>query len=158
LAPLGSAEHRIAERFFAVVAPFATVQDDIALDDVQSRWRGEGDAPLLAAPGAGALLAPVLGASAVEELQLEDLLARLEETPGALAVVPFDELHPRFKVLTVDGVNLLDNRLDPERYPLAVALAVRGEAAPLLAYHLRGMVAPLTNRDPAQLTTLIMTG
>lgn len=153
-----TAQHPIADRVFAVAAPFATVQDDIALEEVQRRWRGEGDAPLWAAPTVAALLAPVLGSGTVQEMALDDLLDRLEATPGALAVVPFDVLHPRFKVLTVDGVNVLDNRLDLAAYPLAVALDVRGDAAPLLAYELRDLVDPRTNRDPARLTTLVMTG
>src|SRR5690606_29316141 len=127
-------------------------------EELQMRWQGAGDAPLLAAPSAGTLLTPVLGRSAVEEVPLDDLLARLEATPGALAIVPFDQLHPRFKVLTVDGVNLLDNQLAADAYPLAVALTVRGEAAALLAPQLQGIIVPPTNRDASRLTTLIMTG
>jgi poly-gamma-glutamate synthesis protein (capsule biosynthesis protein) len=158
LVPRQTALYPIAERVFAVVAPFATLQDDISLDEVQRRWRGEGDAPLWVAPTVAALLTPVLGPGAAQEAAQDDLPARLEETPGALAIVPFDALHPRFKALTVDEVNVLDNRLDLDAYPLAVALEVRGDAAPLLAYELRDLVEPRTNRDPAQLTTLIMTG
>ncbi len=149
---------RVAERVYAVVAPFATVRDDISLEELQMRWQGADDAPLLAAPTAGALLEPVLGRSAVEELPLDQLLARLEATPGALAVVPFDQLHPRLKMLTVDGVNVLDNRLSLDAYPLAVALTVRGEAAVLLIPELQGVINPQTNRDASRLTTLIMTG
>jgi poly-gamma-glutamate synthesis protein (capsule biosynthesis protein) len=158
LAPRQSAAHSLAERYYAVVAPFATVTDDITLDDLRQRWQ-RADGGLLAAPGVTTMLAPVLGeAAAVEEVKVADLIDRLEDTPGALGIVPFDQIDPRFKVLTVDGSNVLSNRLDPATYPLAVALAVDGEAAPLLADQLQGIVAPYTNRDASQLSTLIMTG
>jgi poly-gamma-glutamate synthesis protein (capsule biosynthesis protein) len=148
----------LAERFYAVVAPFATVPDDVTLAEIQARWRGQGSGPLLTAAGSRAMLAPVLGAGMVEEVNATRLLARLEAAPGSLGILPFDRLDPRFKVLTVDGVNLLDNHLDPDSYPLAVALEVQGEAAGPLADHLRGVVEPFSNRDSSRLTTLIMTG
>ncbi|HXF62215.1 MAG TPA: CapA family protein [Caldilineaceae bacterium] len=159
LLALRAAEHRLAERFYAVVAPFATIPDDITLEALQLRWQSGEGGPLFAAAGATRMLAPVLGAAGpVEELPTDELLARLEATPGALAIIPFDQLHPRFKALTVDGANVLSNRLVPEEYPLAVALAVRGEGAELLADALYGLIDPATNRDASRLTTLIMTG
>ena len=58
----------------------------------------------------------------------------------------------------MDGVNVLDNELDPAAYPLALALEITGNGAPLLYQDLQGLVEPATNRDADRLTTLIMTG
>jgi hypothetical protein len=60
----------------------------------------------------------------------------------------------------VDGVNPLDNRLDLARYPLAVAVKLQGEGTGVgaVAEKLSPAVKPQTNRDPAVLTSLIMTG
>ncbi len=159
LAPLAVVAQPIAERFYAVVVPFATVTDDIALAEVQARWQGQGGGPLYATREAAEDLPVILGARALTEtLTVEQLRMRLEAEPGALGVLPFDQLDPRFKVLTVDGVNVLSNQLDPKTYPLAVAVAAEGEAAEAIQPILRRAWPSATNRDASRLTTLIMTG
>jgi len=86
------------------------------------------------------------------------LLTALENTPGALAVLPFDRLDPRYKALTIDGVNVLSNRFNVLTYPLAVALTVEGAGASAVRALVQDVVQPYTNRNPARLTQLIMTG
>ena len=43
----------LAERFYAVVVPFDTVQDDVTLEELKARWAGEGDGPLYVTCGFG---------------------------------------------------------------------------------------------------------
>ena len=109
---------------------------------------------------AAPLLGAILGKTAhlTATMAAGELLAQLEATPDSLGIVPFDQLDPRFKVLTVDGVNVLSNRFDPSVYPLAVALTVEGRGASVVRPLLQGLVQPATNRDPSRLTQLIMTG
>lgn len=157
LAPLRDAETPLAERFYAVAAPFATVTDDISLEELQARWQGQAEGAIFASATTATMLAPILGDYAGPTVDPAELHTRIDAAPGSLAILPFDDLDPTYKTLTVDGVNLLDNHLDPATYPLAVALDVRGKGAPLLIDALRPAVAA-TNRDPEALTTLIMTG
>ena len=152
------ADAALAQRVFAVVAPFYTFADDIALDELRLRWQGAGDGPVLAAASTAQLLTPILGTAAAAPVNANDLLQTLEAVPGSLAIVPFDHLHPRWKTLTVDGVNVLDNHFDPAAYALTVALRVHGQGAAILAPVLSHVITPTTNRDARQLTTLIMTG
>ena len=157
VAPLLEADGDVlAQRFFAVVAPFATVRDDITLTELQERWLGGSEATLLVSDEAMGL-ATLFGTEPAQTLSTPDLLAQLHQQPDALAILPFDHLDPSLKVLAVDGVNPLDNRLVPGAYPLALALVLEGPDAGEVAPHLRG-VLPATNRDPARLTTLVMTG
>ena len=148
----------LAERFYAVVAPFATVRDDIPLAEVKKRWQGNQPNSLLVTGEAAAMLPVMLGTYAGKPIDDDQLLAQLEATPDALGLLAFDKLDPRYKVLTVDGVNLLDNHLQPARYPLAVALTAEGVGASLVAPLLQPLTKPFTNRAANQLTTLIMTG
>ncbi len=60
-------------------------------------------------------------------------------------------------MLAVNGSNLLSNALDPATYPLAVAVVVSGPDASGAQEALGASVAR-ADRDPARLTTLIMTG
>ncbi len=155
----GDGEVSLAQRFFAVVAPFATVPDDITMAELQLRWQGLSEAgPLLASSATLEMLTPVLGSDHAVTIEPGNLISALEATPGALGLLPFDEIDPRYKVLTVDGVNLLSNRFDPATYPLISMLHLRGRGLGLLLPHLSGVITPITNRDAGALTTLIMTG
>ena len=147
----------LAERVFVVVAPFATLQDEIALDTLRKRWAGDGQ-PLFMTDEAAALLTPVLGEDHAQIVSIDGLLAELKATPGALGVLPFDQLNPTYKVLNLDGFNPVDNRFSSDGYPLAVQVVVQGEASDDVADVLAGAIEPMTNRDPDKLTTLVMTG
>ncbi|MCS7220299.1 MAG: CapA family protein [Anaerolineae bacterium] len=158
LVPLAAAPNSIAERFYAVVVPFATVADDVSLAEVQARWQGAGVGPLYVTEEAADDLPAVLGPRKAQAVSADELLTRLISEPNALGIMPFDQLDPRYKVLTVDGINVLSNQLDPSTYSLAVALTAEGTDGTWLASLLRGAIQPVTNRDPHRLTTLIMTG
>jgi poly-gamma-glutamate synthesis protein (capsule biosynthesis protein) len=78
--------------------------------------------------------------------------------PDAWAIVPFDELQPRWKVLSVNGESALDKQLAVERYPLAISIGAEGERAVDLAAAMGSDRRLVTNREPEQMTVLIMTG
>jgi len=156
--PWQFAQFPLAQRVFAVVVPFASVTDTITLEDLTLRWQGRHEGDVLITHADTAMLSAVMGPSRARQIAYDSLLDELEAAPGAVAIVPFDELDPRLKALAVDGVNVLDNRFDPAAYPLALGLDISGDSAPLLLDALQGIVEPWTNRDPATLTSLVMTG
>ncbi|GIV75809.1 MAG: hypothetical protein KatS3mg050_0203 [Litorilinea sp.] len=158
LTPWWLAGTHLAVRIYAAVVPFATLRDEISLDALQQGWQGQGEVPVLAAPETVAMLTPLLGPYAGPFLAPEELMAALEAQPAAVGILPFDRLHPRWKVLRVNGANPLDNRFDPATYPLTVVLSVRGAAAAPLAEALQPAIQPRTNRQADRLTTLLMTG
>ncbi len=167
LVPRAQASIRVFERFYAAVVPFATVQDGLPVEELAARWRGDGEGGLVVPREELAELQALWGgppAETVAVVEAPDLLEILEAEPGRVGILPFHLLDPRYKVLHLTDsagqvLNVLDNRLDVEAYPLAVALTLQGEqaaaVAPLLDTVLPG---PRTNRDPARLTVLLMTG
>jgi hypothetical protein len=132
LRPYTQATAPLAERIFAVAAPFATIRDDITLAELTAAWQS-GAPVLYATVDTAALLRPILGDFAGTLTTDAELLTALESTPGALAVLPFDQLDPRVKVLTIDGANVLSNQFNVLTYPLAVALSVEGAGATAFA-------------------------
>ena len=151
----------IYTRFYAPVAPFATVEDGISRQELAARWQGSGAGPLIISDDAVAELTALFGqpiAPSVIVTGTGGILARLQDDDQSVAIVPFDRLQPRFKVLAVDGINVLDNHLDPASYPLAVAVAAQGPFARELAAALASRASAVTNRDADRLTTLVMTG
>jgi poly-gamma-glutamate synthesis protein (capsule biosynthesis protein) len=162
LSPLAeSGDLRLLERFYAPVVPFATVEDGTSMAELAARWRGEGAGPLIAPMELRAEMTAFFGPDPSPNLtwiHLDEMLATLDANPGSMGILPFDHLHPRVKVLAVDGFNVLSNQLDAVAYPLAVALTVEGDEAGALASLLISGVTEPTNRRADQLTTLIMTG
>ena len=160
LLPAPQANHPLATRVLAAVAPFATIRDDVTYAELQGRWRDPAAGGLLVTDEAARWLSGLWGSKApgVEVVSAADMDTRLEGTPGALGIVAFEQLDPRMKALTVDGFNVLSNTFQANTYPLAVTLSVEGNGSSLLAPLLQGAVQPATNRDASKLTQLIMTG
>jgi len=157
-----------ARWIYALVAPFPTLRDGVALSDLQALWRG-------APPEELAEISFILdedtqavftalwgkpGAEVVEVLPAQAILERAWEKRIAWSILPFNSLEPRWKVLSVDGLSPLWKTFEPERYPLTVNFSWAGE--PGLVEYMQQTVwpadQPLTNRDPQKLTTVVMTG
>jgi hypothetical protein len=159
---------------YAVVAPFPTITDEVAWADVEASWHGTpagpfAGQPLLMSEDTARTLAVVMGepaAGAVEIVAAEELIQRAWDTRPAVrlnahgeawAIVPFDRLEPRWKVLRMDGVSVLDKGLDTDAYPLIVRAGATGKEYGI-AKLLEILGGPLTNRDPEKMTVLMLTG
>lgn len=145
---------------YALVAPFLTLEDGVTAAELEATWTGEPmglfvDHPLVVSTDASRAFS--LGASTgsnVRVIEGSDVLSEAMRIDG-WAIVPFDELVPRWKVLRVDGVSPLDRILNPKTYPLAqVAYLSAGERTDALPFLPDGV----TNRDPERLSVLMMTG
>lgn len=157
----GQTDGVLYTRFLAPVVPFATVQDDIALDELALRWQGQGGGPLLVDADALLELETIFGAGPAATVQAAgnaSLAHALEEQPGAVGIVPFDGLTPVLKVLRLDGASVLSNQFDGDSYPLAAVVKAFGPDGETVAASLRPKIAEQTNRSPEKLTQLVMTG
>jgi poly-gamma-glutamate synthesis protein (capsule biosynthesis protein) len=141
---------------YAVAAPFATVDDAVSAESITDRWQN-GSAPLLTTPDALPYFTALWGApsATVATYAAADIADRVWETDDALALLPFDQLTPRLKVLAVDGQSPLARDFSAEAYPLTVTIGVVGSGrGPFL---LEWPSRP-TNRDGSRLTRVAMTG
>jgi hypothetical protein len=154
-----SSENPVGTWTFALVAPFPTVQDEITAPALRQFWRGEaqgffGDEPLLLAAATLEVLSAWWGepaAGSVKVVEPDDLLPTAWDRRPAWAIVPFEELNPRWKVLAVDEVSPIHKEFDPQSYALSVSISLLGDSP----------IQPIfsaTNRDPNKLTTVAMTG
>lgn len=126
---------------FALAAAFPTLTDNASLADVQAAWLGKGP-PLLASQTTVDALAPAWGAPAnVRVLPPDQLLDAAWSQRDAWAIIPFQEISPRWKVIAVEGQSPLHNNFDPAAYPLTALVP-----------------APAPNYDPNKLTVIAMTG
>ncbi len=158
LAPLSMTSGPVlAQRFYAVVAPFATLRDDVSMAELQARWIGQGQ-PLLVDKTAAAPLSVIFGTMPAHTIAVSDMNAALATTDGAWGIIPFEQLHPGYKVLSIDGAQVLDKRMKLETYPLAVGMTLAGPDAEQAEALLAQAIQPATNRDTQRMSTLIMTG
>jgi hypothetical protein len=141
---------------YALVVPFPTIIDELPSSAIKAAWSGQGNGPFaghplwMTASTRAAFSAiwgePALGAvSVAEDGSLVDTVWA-EKT--SWAIVPFEDLEPRWKVLAVDGQSPVRNDFDPDAYPLKVNFVLKPAPFSLVP----------TNRDPSKLTVLAMTG
>lgn len=156
-----SNESQLGRWIYALVAPFPTITDGVSFDELQRFWRGEsegpfGERPILFSSDTLAVFRAAWGepsAGSVEVLSEDELLDYAWEHRPSWAVVPFERLEPRWKVLSVDGQSPIRNEFNPEAYPLALSFGFSEGEIP---FEMNGFL--VTNRDPEKLTVLVMTG
>ncbi len=149
---------------YAVVAPFPTVLDEVSGQLIRQAWEGQlarapGKQPLWMTAETQAVLEAAWGPASpkgVKVIAEADLLGAAWKAQDSWAIVPFEQIEPRWKVLRVDGQSPLDTAFVPAKYPLGISITVTGQAE---AVEIIPDPMPLpTNRDPEKMTTLVMTG
>jgi len=156
----------LAEWVYAIVAPFPTIADAVAWVDFTAAWGGEPTGPFAGRPmlmtqeTALALSASMGEAAAdapIEIAPADRIVQRAWDERPSWAVVPFDQLEPRWKALRVDEASVLDKDLELAAYPLVVRVGATGTARGVSKLQ-QLLGASLTNRDVDKMTTLAMTG
>jgi hypothetical protein len=140
----------------ALVVPFPTTTDDISSQELLDFWRGASPGPFAGAPLQLAestlrAFSAVWGEPAPGAVMIVSPESFVDglwiETPS-WGIVPFEELDPRMKVLSIDQNSPVDNTFEAENYALALRFRSSDPA----------FVLSMTNRDPSKLTTVMMTG
>ena len=156
---------------YALVAPFPTIRDGVTLDELKTMWL-EGIppepinenapeewhiAPLWMAESTRRVFTAAWGEPSKGDVRIvpsDDLLEKAWKQGDFFAIIPFEEIEPRWKVLTIDGQSPLHNDFVPEEYPLNLNFGWTC-ADPCTA---SVPELPAFNRDPDKLTVLVMTG
>ncbi len=144
---------------YALVAPFPTVTDEIAAQDLLDFWKTgqtalfEGQ-PLLMDESTFGVLAAFWGLPAEGAVQVvpeDEILSMAWSRRPSWGIIPFEQLNPQWKVLLIDGQAPIRKDFNPEEYALRVPISLIG-AAPSQP------VFPASNYDPDKLTTIALTG
>ena len=157
---------------YSLVTPFPSLANGVSAKDLLNCWRGQPSGPFAGKPlllEEGTLqvfshLWGEPGAGAVQVLPADKLLETAWKQRDAWAIVPFEAIEPRWKVLEIDGNSPLHKDFNLEQYPLVVPLALHG-GEPLAEAALRlygpdspDPLLPASNRDPQRLAVVAMTG
>ncbi len=165
------ADHPVSHWIYALVAPFPTLADSVQADSVQRFWQqgsasGFPASKLLVSPPTRELFTHLWGppAATVQALPESRLLDTAWNSQSSWALVPFEALEPKWKVIEVGGQSPIRKDFDPNRYSLNVPISLDGISPmgdAVRSQYGAGSpkaMAPATNRDPEQMTTVAMTG
>jgi hypothetical protein len=144
---------------YALVAPFPTVVDDVTSQDLRDAWTGVSSGPYAGRPllmddftlTAFTLLWGQPAPGSVRSVPAEQLSDTAWAEIPSWAIVPFESLDPRWKVLAIDGQSPVRKNFSSSGYPLIAYFRIHS------ALPAQYSLAP-TNRDPSRLTTVILTG
>jgi poly-gamma-glutamate synthesis protein (capsule biosynthesis protein) len=144
---------------YALVAPFPTVTDGVSARELRDGWSGATTGAFAGRPllmdestlAAFTLLWGPPGPGSVRTLPADQLQEQAWADMPAWAIVPFEQLSPRWKVLSIDGASPIHKDFNAANYPLVAYFRLH-TAAPL------DFSLPQTNRDPEKLTTVLLTG
>jgi len=157
---------------YALVAPFPTTVQDVSSESVRQTWTGQLDGPFAGRPllvdqSTATVFSALWGlasAETVKVLPADELLDYAWEERPSWALVPFENLEPRWKVLEVDGQSPIRKEFDPVGYALSIPVTLKGEeklvelVRALYGPALATPLVPPSNRIPEKLTTLALTG
>jgi poly-gamma-glutamate synthesis protein (capsule biosynthesis protein) len=157
---------------YALVTPFPTIETGVSMDELRSTWQGAPVGPfagrsLLMDENTLSVFSTLWGAPAdgsVIVLAKDELLGYAWDHQPAWALVPFEALEARWRVLEVDGLSPVRKNFDSDIYPLSAPVVLNGDPQLVAAIStLYGSqsgtpVMPFSNRDPSRLTTVILTG
>jgi poly-gamma-glutamate synthesis protein (capsule biosynthesis protein) len=163
--------NQVSQWIYALVAPFPTIPSSVSSQILRRSWQGDNDGPFAGQPilldesTLGVFSAwwgpPAPGATRV--LPGGEILQHAWDHRPSWAIVPFEALEPRWKVLEVDNQSPLHKEFVSQNYPLTVPISLEGD--PEATVRLAGgngstsaWMVPLSNRQPDHLTTVILTG
>src|SRR5687768_17203817 len=148
---------------YALVAPFPTVRDGVTFDELHLAWsEGTVSTPFNGMPllmeettlAAFTALWDEPATGAVRVVSADRLLDTAWSEIPAWAIIPFESLQPKWKVLTIDGQSPIRKNFDLSNYPLVVHFTLQSSSD----FQFSTFGLPPSNYDPSKLTTVILTG
>jgi len=160
-----SEQNRVSQWVYALATPFSSTLQGVAGDDLLSRWQGgsmsaDGNPSLLMDSNTYEMFSAIWGPAAGSSVQVmakDQLLEYAWTNQPALALVPFENLEPRWKVLTVDGLSPIHKDFDLENYRLKIPISLNSDPE-MIALIKSNFEIPPSNLDPQKITTVAMTG
>lgn len=149
----------LAHWIYVVAAPFATISDDATWSSVTAGWSsGSSDlGRLMVDPETAAALTAVWGPTTAVPIVTDDFIGNVWSARPSWIILPFERLRPEWKVIRLDSKSPLTHDFSEAGYPLSLPMTITGDEGAVEAF-LSRWTGPSTNRDPAKLTRVAMTG
>jgi len=135
---------------YVLVTPFPTIRDGVTFDELRGVWNGSVSHVLLMDESTFAAFTALWGEPTSGSVRSVDASQLLDAAwnESAWAIIPFENLSPRWKVLTIDGQSPIHKNFDASQYPLIVSFTLQPSTLNL----------KLSNYDSSKLATVVITG
>ena len=146
---------------YALVAPFPTISDGVTFDELHIAWtEGTAPAPFNGIPllmdestlAAFTALWDAPAAGSVRVVSADQLLDTAWSELPSWAIIPFESLEQKWKVLTINGQSPTRKGFNVLSYPLVIDFTLQSSNS------LPSISLPSSNYDSSKITTVIMTG
>jgi len=152
-------DYPVSHWVYVLVAPFSTITDGISREDLYAAWNGEssgdfGGNHLMMTESTLGVLSTLWGKpveNSTKVVHSDELIQTAWVEQPSWAIIPFEEIDPRWKVLTIDGNSPIHKDFDLEEYELSIPISLVGNKSTQLEI-------PAGNLDPEKLTVVAMTG
>ncbi len=148
---------------YALVSPFPTLVDGIQSSDLMKIWEGKKEQtvsqPLSVSEETKRILSSWWGSPQKDSITIlpqDQILDSLWPDPQKWAIIPFEELNPRWKVLKVQGQKPIHKDYDPTNAILSIPISVSG--FPIYRSEVLAANPSFSNWIPDEMTTLLITG
>ena len=156
-------EHPIGSWTYLLVAPLYSNFDNVQFSDLSSFWSSGPNSDLeisslFMSEESNLFLSQFWGTPFADGLSIFDNELILDEIwydPTALAIIPFDQLEPSYKVISVDNHNPLTSYKDDDSYLLTFPIYLSMSDPALLQPF---QVTDISNFDSSKLTSVVLTG
>ncbi len=167
---INSSGPKISEWIYLMVMPFPSLTDEISGKEIETFWKsGELSStfkkPILMDSNTLAVLQKIWGEPSEKSIRILESSKLLEAAwldYSSFAIIPFENLKPQWKVITVDNQNPLEKTFNPSLYPVTITIGISGEldyVNQIQNILQNGSINfPKTNRDPEKLTVVMITG
>jgi poly-gamma-glutamate synthesis protein (capsule biosynthesis protein) len=166
---IGSSGTVVSNLVYALAAPFPALEDAVSFNNLKESWLGQPKGifqtgSLYLTEQTRSLFSIWWGEPQGDFVQVVDEDALLSTTwadAPAWALLPFEQLEPRWKVLQVGGTSPILKNFDFVNYPLNVPISLGGNdqvQVEQLASAFFASVPYLANHDAGKLTTVVLTG
>jgi hypothetical protein len=163
-------DQTISNWVYVLVAPFPTITDDISVRDFLDLWHTGSSIKvalqhLVLDSQTYEILSAFLGRPAPGLIEIQSagsILATCWAATGNWSIIPFEDLDPRWKVISLDGNSPLHKDFDPSAYTLAVHIGISSASANFSENSSVtdeiSAALQITNRDPSKLSVVVVTG
>jgi hypothetical protein len=155
----------ISQWVYALVAPFSTTIQGVSKEELLLAWQGQAAGaytgqPILMDQSTYEMFSATWGPAGLNSVHVipkNELMDYAWAHQPAWAIVPFETLDPRWKVLSIDGLSPLYKDFPLESYFLKTPISLTGDPEAVALVKANFPIPP-TNRDPQKLTVVAMTG
>ena len=165
-------DYPVSTWVYALVAPFPTVADEVSLKDLQGFWRGDSNVNfpakrIIMEGGTQAIFTKLWGnpsVSIISSVSVDMLLSTAWQEKTTWAIIPFEQIEPKWKVIRVEGQSPIHKDFNLKTYPLSVPFTFVGKSGIVEKFYdsfgpiAANPIVPSTNRDPNKMTVVAETG